>query len=332
MRKHVVLFNALGFAGLIALAAAFISNRQQLETFARLFSHLRWYVFGLVAIIQVGSYVINALYYQSILYILGYTVELRRLFEGALATNFVNYVVPSAGLAGAGYLSQVLSPDVPRGKSVLAQFMRYGLTALAVLIMMPVGFLLIISGGGSGRTIVKITLLSAAAITVFSVALFIFIWQETAARRVIGWILIRIEGSRYKRFTPSIRYFVDEFYAGFRVMVQKKKHLLIPLAWSLVYIVIEISTFYAAFLAFGKMPNPGVAIMAYLFANISSLVGGFLFSTGVFELGMIGTLVALGQPFALSFSVTTIYRVLNLLIGLPPGFVYYRRYLSRLSK
>jgi uncharacterized membrane protein YbhN (UPF0104 family) len=82
-----------------------------------------------------------------------------------------------------------------------------------------------------------------------------------------------------------------------------------------------------AFLAFGKVMNPGIVIMAYLFANIASIFGGVFFSTGIFELGMIGTLVALGVPFVLAFSVTTVYRVLNVLISFPPGLYFYRKYL-----
>ena len=103
----------------------------------------------------------NTLYYRSILRIFAYKVGLTHLFEGALATNFVNYVAPTVGLAGAGYLSQVLSPEVPRGESVLTQLMRYALSALAVLIMMPVGFILIFLSTDSGRSIVKVTLASA---------------------------------------------------------------------------------------------------------------------------------------------------------------------------
>jgi uncharacterized membrane protein YbhN (UPF0104 family) len=94
-----------------------------------------------------------------------------------------------------------------------------------------------------------------------------------------------------------------------------------------VYILIELATFYMTFIAFGKLINPGIAIMAYLFANIASIFGGIFFSTGIFELGMAGTLVALGQPLALAISVTTVYRVINLIIGLPPGYYFYRQYL-----
>jgi uncharacterized membrane protein YbhN (UPF0104 family) len=103
--------------------------------------------------------------------------------------------------------------------------------------------------------------------------------------------------------------------------------MLIPFVWSIVYILIEIFTFYLAFLAFGKVEAFGIVIMAYLFANIASIFGGVFISTGIFELGMVGTLAALGVPLVEAVAVTTVYRVLNLLIGLPPGFYYYRKYL-----
>jgi uncharacterized membrane protein YbhN (UPF0104 family) len=110
-------------------------------------------------------------------------------------------------------------------------------------------------------------------------------------------------------------------------MTSNKRRMLVPFAWSMVYIVIEVFTFYLTFLAFGRVENVGIVIMAYLFANIASTFGGVFFSTGTFELGMAGTLVALGTPVALAFSVTVVYRVLNLVISLPPGFFYYRKYL-----
>jgi uncharacterized membrane protein YbhN (UPF0104 family) len=82
-----------------------------------------------------------------------------------------------------------------------------------------------------------------------------------------------------------------------------------------------------AFLAFGRLENLGIVIMAYLFANIASIFGGVFFSTGTFEVGMAGTLVALGTPLVIAVSVTVVYRVLNLIVGLPPGYIYYRKYL-----
>lgn len=326
-KARLSIHGILALAGLAALAVVALLNGHQFANFWHLFKQLKWYVLAAIVLVQVGSYWMNALYYRSILRIFSYDVGLARLFEGALATNFVNYVVPTAGLAGAGYLSQVLSPDVPRGEVVLAQLMRYGLSALAVLVMMPVGILLIIFSGDAGHAIVKTTILAALGVTILGVGIVALVQRETACRRTIAWAAKHLH-RMLPKFEPAVvRHFIDEFYVGYHALARRKRRLLTPFGWSMLYIIIEILTFYMAFLAFGKVINPGIAVMAYLFANIASIFGGVFFSTGIFEAGMAGTLVALGLPFSLALSVTVVYRVLNLLIGLPPGFYFYRKYL-----
>lgn len=319
--------NLFTLLGVVALAVIIVLNRGELESVWHLLKDLRWYIIVLVAIVQPASYWVNGLYYRSILRVFGYDVGIKRLFEGALATNFVNYVLPTAGLAGAGYLSQVLSPEVPRGQSVLTQLMRYALASLAVLIMLPVGVALLFLSHDSGHSVVRATIVSATAITLFGIVVVAFIQQESVLKRAIVWLT-----TTSKRFFPklnaeTIQNFVDEFYKGYRTMTSRPRQMLAPFMWSIVYIVLEIGTFYLVFLAFGEVINPGIAVMAYLFANIVSIFGGVVVSTGVFEVSMAGTLVALGTPLALAIAVTTVYRALNLLIGLPPGFYYYRKYL-----
>jgi uncharacterized protein (TIRG00374 family) len=328
-KKHLKLRNILALIGVAGLAIVILTNHHQLTNFWHLFKTLRWYFIVAVILVQLASYYVNALYYRSILKIFSHDVGLMRLFEGALAANFVNYVVPTAGLAGAGYLSQVLSPDVPRGKGVLTQLMRYALSGLAVVIMLPVGFILILLSGNSGRPIVRIALASALAITIFGVAAVVLVYHERQLRRAAGWTTRHLRRLLPKLKPEALESFIDEFYTGWRAMTKQKRRMLVPIAWSIIYIIIEIATFYLVFVAFGKAVNPGIVIMAYLFANIASIFGGLFFSTGIFELGMAGTLVALGLPFVLALSVTTVYRILNLLIGLPPGLYYYKKYLPR---
>ncbi|WP_298338198.1 lysylphosphatidylglycerol synthase transmembrane domain-containing protein [Ferrimicrobium sp.] len=317
-----------GVLGLIGLALVLWENRSSLSNFVPLLTTLRWYVLVSVVIIQLGSYWLNGLYYRSILRIFAYDLKTSRLFEGALATNFVNYLLPSAGLAGAGYLSQVLAPEVPRGVSVLVQLMRYAFSALAVLLMMPVGFLLIYAESNKGgRSLLDVTVISALGITALAVGLVVLVQHEALLRRALHATLRFLQRFFKSLKEDKVTNFVDQFYVGYRAMTNNKRRMLQPFGWSILYIVVEILTFYMAFLAFGKTVNPGTAVMAYLFANIVSIFGGVIISTGVFELGMAGTLIALGVPFALAVAVTTVYRIMNLLIGLPPGYIFYRKFL-----
>jgi uncharacterized protein (TIRG00374 family) len=194
--------------------------------------------------------------------------------------------------------------------------------------MLPVGFIIIYLTGYSGHAIVRVTLYSAVGIIVLAFALVALVQHEQLARRVVKWLVGAIKRLR-KSFHSgnNIEHFVDEFYVGWNSMLSQKKQMWVPFGYSIVYIIIEIFTFYMAFLAFGRLENLGIVIMAYLFANIASIFGGVFFSTGTFEVGMAGTLVALGTPLVIAVSVTVVYRVLNLIVGLPPGYIYYRKYL-----
>lgn len=321
--------NILVVLGLVGLAIVIFLNIHQLKAFIHLLSSLRWYILVLIIVVQLFSYYLNALYYQSILRVFSYTgFPFIKLFEGAMAANFINYIIPSAGIAGAGFLSQVLSPEVPRGQGVLVQFMRYGLSALAVLIMLPVGILIVVVSGPENKNLNKLAITLSLVILTIAIALAAIINQESLTRKLVRKIEHRLTRWFNKFRENTVEKFIDDFYAGFRIITNRKKSMFKPMGWSLVYVLVEMLTVYLSFVAFGKWVNPGIVIMGYLMANITSVIGGAFFSFGVFEVGMVATFVALGVPFVLAVSVTLVYRIMNLLIGLPPGFYFYRKFLK----
>ncbi len=321
--------NILLVVGLIGLVVVVILNIHQFGAFLRLLSTVNILVLLLIVIIQLFSYYLNARYYRAILSIFSYhDVSLYTLFEGAMAANFVNYIIPSAGVAGAGLFSQVLYPEIPRGKGVLVQIMRYALSALAVLLMLPIGIGLILLSNHSNKNIDRVAITASLVILALAFVIVAVVNQEKWLRKFIQHLEKRFKHIFSRLNAKSIDEFVNDFYAGYHAMVSQKKGMLVPFGWSIVYVIVEMLTLYLAVLAFGRAIDPGIVIMAYLVANISSFIGGSLFSVGVFELGMLGSFVALGEPFVLALSVTIVYRVMNLIIGLPPGFVFYRRILK----
>jgi uncharacterized protein (TIRG00374 family) len=82
---------------------------------------------------------------------------------------------------------------------------------------------------------------------------------------------------------------------------------------------------YIVYVAFGHFVNFGAVILAYAVANFAGLVSVLPGGVGVYEGLMTLVLVASGVPSKLSLPVTVMYRVVNTLIQLPPGYVYYHR-------
>jgi len=323
-KKLININRLLIVVGLIGLIIVFLANRSQFDSLKNLYHQIDFFIIIPLIGVQLLSYFINGFYYQAILKILGYKIKVKKLFEGALATNYLNYILPSMGLAGATFLSQVLKTEVPRGVSVLTQLTRYAFSALAVLIMFPIGVFLLFSQKSFNHNLIEGLIVSMVILIMIIILIIFLINQELFLKKHI----FKFSG-RFKKTTKiSIVNFVNEFYKSFHLIMHAKQKIIKPTIISLIYINLEIFTFYLAFLAFGKTENLGKIIIAYIAANLASLLGGVLFSTGVFEAGMTGTLVLLSTPFSLALSVTIFYRILNLVIGLPPGFYYYRKYLK----
>ena len=103
----------LFFLALVGLAIIIIVNAGQLGSFLHILGSLRWYAVLVIVVLQLFSYYTNAQFYASFFRVFNHKLPLRRLYEATLAVNFVNYILPTAGLAGAGYLTQATHPEVP---------------------------------------------------------------------------------------------------------------------------------------------------------------------------------------------------------------------------
>src|SRR6185369_16914036 len=95
--------------------------------------------------------------------------------------------------------------------------------------------------------------------------------------------------------------------------------------YALVADATEIAAVYVVYIAFGEWVNIGAVILAYGIANFAGLVSVLPGGIGIYEALMTTVLAATGVPARLSLPVTVMYRVLNSLIQLPPGYYFYHQ-------
>ncbi len=88
---------------------------------------------------------------------------------------------------------------------------------------------------------------------------------------------------------------------------------------------------YIVYVAFGEYVNVGAVILAYAVANFAGLVSVLPGGVGIYEALMTAVLVAGGIPAAVSLPVTVMYRVVNTLIQVPPGYYFYHRAIHRVG-
>ena len=331
LRRFLLLVGGIGLSIVVATS---LGNPAKVEA---AFDQVRWYVFPLIFFIQLGSYYCNAKYYQAFFKISGYAPDLRRLYETALGINFANQAIPSGGVAGTTYLVQALKPyGVPTGTATLAQLGRYTFTFISFFGVLSIGFVLLFLGGNLGRISVRLIVLLMILVLGAGVLLLTTFSDrkrlETIARPIIK-IVNRIGKKVFHRkhmiVTPQkVDSFMDEFYDGYRDIMGHKGKWPSLLRWTFLANIAEVSTVYSVFVGFGIWPNPGVVIAGYTLAIMASISGIIINGLGVYEAGMIGTFVALGTPFALTFAIVTVYRITSMAIFLPIGWHFYRIHLK----
>ena len=119
-----------------------------------------------------------------------------------------------------------------------------------------------------------------------------------------------------------------ELHESYLKFKDNKKALEGPLLWGLLANVTEVSALYAVYIAFGHWVNPVAVIIAYAVATFAGILSVLPGGVGVYEALMTLVLAAAGISPSLSIPVTIMFRIVNTLIQIVPGYIFYQKALS----
>lgn len=331
----------LNIVTIVALAVLIVAVHKQLfQTFNDLKRVHAWALLLLLPI-EALNYHAQAKMYQGMFSIVGEKLRYKYLVKLSLELNFVNHVFPSGGVTGISYFGLRLKRDGVSGtKATLVQLMKLVLTFISFEILLLLGMLILSAVGKASNSIIFI----GTAITVLTfVGTGIGAYIIGDRKRVQSFFvtttrilnrLIQVVRPKYPE-TISLeraRPIVDDLHDNYQLFRSKLPELERPFLWALVANITEVMAVYAVFLAFGHWVNVGAVILAYAVANFAGLVSVLPGGVGVYEALMTGVLLAGGVPAGISISATVMYRILNTLLQLPPGYYLYHRNLQRRSQ
>jgi uncharacterized protein (TIRG00374 family) len=121
----------------------------------------------------------------------------------------------------------------------------------------------------------------------------------------------------------------DDFHDNYQQITSHFSELKGPFWYAFLANLAEVMAIYVVFLAFGRAVNIGAIILAYGVANFAGLVSVLPGGIGIYEGLMVGVLTISGVPASISLPAIIMYRVVNTLIQLPPGYYYYHKSLSK---
>lgn len=277
---------------------------------------------------------------QGLFALLGERLRYRPMFRVMLELNFVNSVFPSGGLSGFSYFGvRMKDAEVRTAKVSLVYLLRFILVFIAFQVLLFLGLILLaIVGRANGLLI----LVGGSLATLVVVGTFVIAYVIGSKQRInsfFGFItralnrFLHVFRPKHPETVNVIRakQTFEELHDNYLLIKKNYRGLRGPLFWSLTASVSEILTIYTVYVAFGEWVNPGAVIIAYAVANFAGFISVVPGGVGAYEALMTAVLAASGVSPGLSIPVTIMYRVLNMLIQLPPGYYFYYRKLHAKS-
>lgn len=330
-RRIKTALTVLTFLALVGLAYAV--RAQLAETVQNLHQvNLFWVL--LIVPLEALSYYSQANLYQRLFRVLGQRFRLRSMLRLSLELNFVNTVFPSGGVSGFSYLSLRMKDEgISTAKATLVQTLRFILVFASFQLLLFIGLLMLaLSGSASNLTIlVAGSIATLSAVLTLGLAFVIGSKQRingffTFITKLLNRVIQIVRPKNPETINiSSARQTFTELHENYMHIRRNFSVLKSPILFAFLSNIAEVGVIYVVYIAFGKFVNPGAVIIAYAVANFAGLVSVLPGGIGIYEALMTAVLAAGGVPPSVSLPVTVMYRVLNILVQLPPGYYFYQR-------
>lgn len=328
--------NILTIGALVVLAYAL--RRELFDTIQNL-THVNAWALWLLIPIELLNYHAQARLYQKLFKIVGNQLPYKFLFKMAVELNFVNHIFPSGGVTGISYFGVRLSKgnSISGGKATLIQIMKLAMTIVSFEVLIVFGvFSLAVMGRVNDLSILVATSLST--LVVVGTGLFIYIVGSkdrinnffTFLTKALNSSIHIIIRSRPESININrVKALFNDFHDNYQQLKKHLKELNKPFWYALLANFTELLALYVVYIAFGKFINFGAIILAYAVANIAGFISVIPGGVGIYEGLMTAVLAAVGVPPQVSLPVTIMYRVLNTLLQVPPGYILYHQAINR---
>jgi len=337
-RRWKLILNIVTIAALILFAYAI---REDLGDTIKNFERVNGWLLVLLLPIQILNYHAQTKMYQGMFSIVGNNLSYKFLFKASLELNFVNHVFPSGGAAGISYFGlRLKNGEITGAKATLIQVMKLALTFLAFELILIFGMLCLAAVGKANN----LTILVGTAIsTLLLVGTFGFAYVVgskarinhffTGVTRVLNRLIQVVRPKHPETINiSSARHVFNDFHDNYRLLQKSLPQLKAPFWYAFLANLTEILSIYVVFLAFGQTVNFGAVVLAYGVANFAGLVSVLPGGVGVYEFLMTAVLATAGVSASVSIPVIIMYRVVNTLIQVPPGYILYQKNLNASQK
>lgn len=331
-RRWKLIVNIFTLAALVVLVYAV---RQDLVDTIKNLENVNAWALLLLIPVELLNYHAQARMYQRLFAIVGNKLSYKFLYKASMELNFVNHVFPSGGVTGLSYFTLRLreGKKLTGGKATFIHAMKIMLYILAFEVLLIFGvFSLAIMG--HANNLVMLTAGSLSTLLVVGTLGFMYIIGSRQRINNFFTVLTRALNRMIKVVRPNYpetinidqaKQAFDDFHDSYMQIKSNYQQLKSPFMYALLADITEILAVYVVYLAFGELVNIGAVILAYGIANFAGLISVLPGGVGIYEALMTAVLAATGIPPGVSLPVTVMYRILNTVLQLPPGYYFYKK-------
>jgi uncharacterized protein (TIRG00374 family) len=331
-RRWKLVLNVVTLAALAILI--YVIRDQLVDTINNLTKVNGWLLF-LMLPIEALNYHAQAKLYKGLFRIVGNDLPYKFLYRTSLELNFVNHVFPSGGVTGISYFSLRMrkGEELTGGKATLVHITKLALTFLSFEIVIVFA---VLSLAAMGRVSNMVMLVAGVLSTLLLVSTAGFVYIVGSKHRINAFFvtttkvlnrLIRLVRPKHPETIniEKARGVFNDFHSNYQAIKTNMHRLKAPFLYALLANITEVLALYVVYLAFGEFVNIGAVILAYAVANFAGLISVLPGGVGIYEALMTTVLAATGIPPSVSLPVTVMYRVVNTVIQLPPGYYFYQK-------
>jgi len=320
-----------------ALLVLILALHKQIGSTISNFHKVDLWVLALLLPIEFANYFAQAKLYEDSLKTLGHKLDLKFLFKFSLETNLIATVFPSGGLSAISYSNlRLKKKGLSTANATLVQLLKTVIVFSSFLIILIFGlFLLALDGRANGFLLLVSGIITTTLVVLTLVGLYII--GDIDRINTFFTFFTRVINRFIRIFRPRIRETIKirrvritfrELHESYMIFRDNLGQLKWPMIWAIVANLTEVAALYAVYVAFGHWVNPGGIILAYAVANFASVFSILPGGVGAYETIMTLVLAAAGISPSLSIPITIMYRVVNTLIQIVPGYIYYQKAIS----
>ncbi|MEP6710656.1 MAG: lysylphosphatidylglycerol synthase transmembrane domain-containing protein [Candidatus Saccharibacteria bacterium] len=264
------------------------------------------------------------------------------LMRMALEMNFVNHILPSAGVSGVSYMNWRFGRyGVSAGRATMAQVVRFSTGFAGFILLLFISVFAITIDGSVNRWIISLSaLLVGLMLAAISSAIFLLsskvrlerfsMWLHVTGNSVISKVTFGrkrslIDGEK------MIEFFVD-LHRDYLALSKDKKLLIKPFLWGLLFTSGDALLFMITFWALGTAVNPAIILIAY---GLAALAGFFVATpggAGAYEAIMVSVLTIAGITSQVAIAGILLTRVILLLGTIGFGYLFYQHAILKYGK